>query len=167
MYEYIPNSKKKKELWLVAILSVTAAVLFTCSKQSFCPYPALWQTASVVLLVEVVMLVSNCLLRSFVYRVAPREDAPDAPCDFTVVERRGKQHSTVCRISVGDITQILPITAENRKQLTKETRGKPTYRYYAELSPQPLFRLTVQNEEELFYLFIIADERLMEMLKTR
>jgi hypothetical protein len=41
------------------------------------------------------------------------------------------------------------------------------YRYYAELSPQNLYRLTVQNEVTAFDLFIVADERLIEMLGKR
>ncbi len=166
MYEYIPTAKKKREFWTVAILSVLAAFLFGFSTQPFCPYPAFWQLASVLLLVAVIMLVSNCLLRGFVYRVAPREDTDEeSPCDFTVTECYGKRKTVVCRISLADIVEITPITAETRKLLAKSTRGKPTYRYYAELSPQNSYLLTVQNGEEHFYLFIVADERLIEMLE--
>ena len=166
MYEYIPMTKKKKEFFTVAILSVLATALFCFSMQSVWPYPALWQAASVLLLVAVVMLVSKCLLRSFVYRVAPRRDAAeDAPPDFTVIECYGKRSTVVCRISIADIEEITPITQENKKQISEAAKGKPLYRYYSELSPQNAYQLTVQNGEEVFYLCIVADERLIEMLK--
>lgn len=167
MYEYIPTTKKKTEFFAVAILSVLATVLFCFSMQAFCPYPALWQMASVLLLVAVIMLVSKCLLRRFVYRVAPRKDAAEeAPPDFTVIECYGKRSTVVCRISIADIEEITPIAPENKKQIAEAAKGKPFYRYYSELSPQNAYQLTVQTGEEFFYLCIVADDRLIEMLKN-
>ncbi|MBR3895253.1 MAG: hypothetical protein IKJ35_08950 [Clostridia bacterium] len=168
MYEYIPTAKKKREFWTVAILSVTAAILFVFSTQPYCVYPALWQLTSVVLLVAVIMLVSNCLLREFLYRVAPREGIDGGfSLDFTVVECHGKRRTVVCRISVEDIKEIVPLTPENKKQFFKTPRGKFVYRYVSRLAPRNACRLTVRNEEEVFYLFIVADECLLEMLKKR
>ena len=167
MYEYIPTVKKKKEFFTVAILSVLAVFLFCFSKQSFCPYPGFLQMACMFLLVAVIMLVSKCLLRSFVYRVAPRRDAAeDAPPDFTVTECYGRRSTVVCRISVTDIEEIAAVTPENKRQLAETAKGKPTYRYYSELSPQNSYRLTVRNGEDVFYLFIVSDEQLIALLQN-
>ncbi|MBQ7346430.1 MAG: hypothetical protein IJW55_00580 [Clostridia bacterium] len=166
MYEYTPKTQKKKEFLIVAILSVAAAFLFCCSTLPSCLYPSLWQLTCVFLLVAVIMLVSKCLLRSFVYRVAPREDVEgDAPPDFTVTECYGKRSAVVCRISVADIEAVTPVTPQNRKALAAMGKGKSVYRYFSELSPQNLCWLTVRDGDNLFYIRIVADENLISALQ--
>lgn len=167
MYEYTPRSRRKKEFWIVAILTLAATFLFCCSTLPNCPYPSLWQLTCVVLLVAVIMLVSKCLLRSFIYRVELREGASvdEAAYDLIVLECYGKRRTVVCRVALSDIENVRCVTQENRKELFKQLRGKQVYRYFSELTPTNSYLLTLSNADMEGYLWIVADERLLLMLQ--
>ena len=114
------------------------------------------------------MLISRYVMRRYVFRIEPRADAaPDAPLDFVVTEHYGRRVSTVCRISVADIEQIIPITPENRRALTAHQKGRFFYDYTADLFSQNRYLLLVQSGEHRFVARILADERLLMLLKMQ
>lgn len=166
MYEYDPKSPKKKEKLLLFALLFGAALLFGVSHISDLPIPALPQLGALFCLVGTVMITGRCLLRRFVYRVDVREDgnAGDPP-DLTVTEYYGNHVSVVCRISVADIETVTHITPQNRKELSEMLRQKRVYHYTACLFSDELYLLTVRDEDEVFYIRILADHSLLAALK--
>ena len=148
------------------MLTVFAVFLFCFSKMPFCPYPSFWQLSCVCVLVAVIMLVSKCLLRNFVYRVSVCESgAWQGRPELTVFERYGKRSAVVCRIALSDIAEITAVTEENRHKLAKTLHGATVYRYYSELFPTSEYLLQVHCGDETAYIRIIADQALLQWLQ--
>lgn len=167
MYEYDPKLPKQRERILLFAFLFFAAILFAVSAMPGVAFPALYQLISVLLLVGVVMLVSRCMLRRFVYRVEPREGAqPQDPCDLVITEYYGNHASVVCRISVADIENITRLTHENSKEVSAMLRQQRVYHYTALLWSDQIYLLTVRDEDEVFYIRILADNTLLSVLKS-
>ncbi len=165
MYEYAPKPKKTKEKLIFALSLVLAAACFGVSHIPAVPYPAVYQLLMVFCLVGTVMILVRCLMRNYVYRVEPRENAaPDEPPDFTVTEVYGNRRSVVCRISAGEVRRIERVTRENRSALSTAQKRKRVYYYTAQLQPSNLWVLAVEEEGEEFFVRICADEGLIQIL---
>ena len=165
MYEYTPTYARKKELLTLATLVLLAGVAFVASKQERLLLPAVWQLLCVLFLTAAVYLTVRYLLRSYTYRIAPREDGTLGELDLTVIEQVGRRRDAVCRISLADIEAADPITRENEKRLRAERRGQTTFAYYAELAPEHLCLLTVRDREKRVFVLLQTDEKLCSILK--
>ncbi len=167
MYEYDPKSPKKEEKAIVLGLLAIAAILFGVGAIPGIPYPALYQFAAVFSLTGMVLVLSRCLLRRYTYAIAAREDAaPDAAPDLVITEfyGNGNRAAVVCRISLSDIEEVLLLTRENRKSVSSLLKKKRVYHYLAKLIAKNIYLLTVRDEDEIFYIRILADEKLISAL---
>lgn len=165
MYEYAPKPQKTKEKLIFALSLVLAAACFGISHVPAIPYPAVYQLLTVFCLVGTVMILVRCLMRSYVYRVEPQENAaPDGIPDFTVTEVYRNRRSVVCRISAGDVRSIERVTRENRAALSAAQKRKRVYYYTAQLHPSDLYVLAVEEDGEEFFVQICADEGLIQEL---
>lgn len=166
MYEYSPKTPRKKEILLSVTLFGIGAVLFAVSQIPDLPFPALFQLAMLVFFTAGVMVLSLCVLRHYVYRIAPRDtDAGDGPPDFTITEYYGRRVTVVCRVSLRDIEDVTPVTPQNRVALSASLKGKRVYRYTSELFDAKPYLVTVADGEDRFYLRIAADEAIFLTLK--
>lgn len=166
-YEYDPKSPKKREKLATFGLLALAALLLGLSQAPGIPYPALFQLCMVFALVGVVMLVSRCLLRRFVYTVCEPEGADRTAPDLVITEYYGNHVTVVCRISLNDIAEITPLTAENRKSVSQMLRQQRVYHYTAQLWGEGIYLVRVCDEDEVFYLRIVADDTLISTLKMQ
>ncbi|MBE6553748.1 MAG: hypothetical protein E7666_05335 [Ruminococcaceae bacterium] len=164
-YEYDPKPDKKREKLAVWGLLALSAALFAISQLPRLPYPSLAQLLMVFALVGVVMLVSRCLLRRFIYAVVPSDSNVAGGRDFVITEYYGNHVSVVCRISVSDITEITKLTRENRGEISQKLRRQRVYHYTAQLWGEDFYLLTVRDEDEVFYIRILADANLLNTLK--
>ncbi len=164
-YEYDPKSDKKREKLAMMGLLILAAALFGFSQIPSLPYPSLAQLLMVFSLVGVVMLVSRCLLRRFLYAVVPSDTGVIGARDFVITEYYGNHVSVVCRISVSDIAEVTRLTHENRKEISQKLRQQRVYYYTAQLWGDGFYLLTVRDEDEVFYIRILADTELLDTLE--
>lgn len=166
-YEYDPKSPKKREKLAAFGLLALAALLFGVARIPGIPYPALLQLCMVFALIGMVMLISRCLLRQFIYTVCEPESGDRGVADLVITERYGNHVTVVCRISVGDIAEITRMTAENRRETSEMLRRQRVYHYTAQLWGDGFYLLRVLDEDEVFYLRIVADDGLISTIKSQ
>ena len=166
MYEYAPLLTKRKERMIAILLLFLGLGLFGFSRIPGIPIPVIYQALGMLCLVATVGLVSRYLTRRYTYRVEPRDDGvEDNVPDLVITEHYARRVLVVCRISVADIVEILPITDENQAEI-KEKRGKQSfYDYTADLFSQNRYFLTVSDGEHHFCMRILADEELLKWLQ--
>lgn len=165
MYEYSPKLSKKRELFCLFILLLSASILIAFSMLPQVIFPSLLQLLAVCLLVGAVLVIGKYLMCRYAYRVDRREGGSDAdPLDFTVIEYYGSRVRVVCRVSLADIEEIVAITPENRRELGRMTRGKSCYRYTAALQAENPYLLKAHDADRVFWVEILADERLLQAL---
>lgn len=167
MYEYDPESSKKKEkLILLGILSM-AAVLLGFAYVPQIPYSLLFQAVSFSLLVGACFFISRFLSRDYVYQILPGEDEnAGASPDLVITEYYGKRRSTVCRVSIDDIEQIEPLGENDRKKSSPKLPKSNLYDYTASLSLKNAYLLTVRDGDRIFYVKILADLYLLSLLEV-
>ena len=163
MYSYSPKPKKQKEKLICALLLAAGFALFLPSMHPQTPLPMLFQLGAVILLTVALMFGGRYLARNYTYAVERAEDGSDR-LDLIVTEQYGRRLSVVCRISVDQIEVITPITPQNQKELAAMVKGKRVFTYVSELQPSGLRLLTVRMDEEVFYVKIDTNERLLQAL---
>ncbi len=168
IYLYEPKLPKKYERLIALITALLGVALFAVSQIPALPIPALYQFLGLVSLTASIVLVSRYLMRRYVYSIEMRTDGgEDAPPDFVVVEHYGRRVSTVCRVSVAEIEEILPLTRENRRQAATLQRGRFFYDYTADLFSANRYLVSVQSGDHLFVARILADEALLRYLQMQ
>lgn len=167
MYEYAPRSSKKTEKGILISMLICAVLSFGVVELYQWRISFLFQLIGFASLGFSILITSRCLLRRFTYRVEPREGGAewDAP-DLVITEYHGHHVGVVCRISVNDIEEILLTTPKNRREISSMLRKKRVYHYTAQLVASNIYLLTVRDEEEIFYLRMLADETLLSYLKN-
>lgn len=165
MYEYAPKSKKIREKVVLGISLALAAACFGVSNLPEIPFVAFYQLVMVFCLMCAILVTVRCLMRNYVYCVAPRADGQDGdPPDFTVTEIYGNRVSVVCRISVNDLRGVVRVTRKNKSAVSAMQKRKRVYHYTASLRPDPLYILVAEEEGEEILLHICADEGLIHEL---
>lgn len=166
MYQYDPALPKRRERLISIVTLFLGLALFGFSKVNNVPFPVIYQMLGVASLTAFIFLIARYLMRRYVYQVMPRSHAGDgfAP-DFVVTEYYGRRVSVVCRISLDDIEQIIPITKENRREWREKQTGKLFYDYTADLFSPNRYLLVVTDGEHRFTARILADETLLNYLK--
>ena len=165
MYEYAPALPKKKER-LIAILSLLLGLLmFGFSQIGGIPFPVIYQLVGIAFLAVFIIFISRYLMRRYVYTVESRGEG--LPPDFIVTEYYGRRITVVCRISVSDIEEVIPITRENRQELRAKQTGRLFYDYTADLFSKNRYLITVTDGEHRFCARILADDGLLGWLDRR
>lgn len=166
MYEYSSKSNKKTEKTVFFGLLGLATLFYVGSIIPNMPFPAVLQLVAFALLAVAIIVVSKFMLCHYVYCVEKRED--DSPMgegyDFVVVERIGKRAITVCRFDTEKILSVRRVTAENKKALALEHRGKNVYRYTAEMRADNVYLLAAEQNGEPVYVYILSDTVLEKLL---
>ena len=164
MYEYTPERKKTRE-WLTALLLTGIAFAFYfASRIEKIPYPALFQLIAVFFLVGAVMVVTRFAMRRFTYRIEQGEQGID---DFVIIEHYGKKTTTVCRISVSQIRNVMRPSKESRRELAEQMKGKRVYHNTAEFFAPDLCVLEATDDgsvEDRFFIKFCADGILYQRL---
>ena len=166
-YEYDPKPAKKREKLAVGAMLIVSAALFGISQIPNLPFPSLVHLLMIFVLVGMVMLITRCLMRHFVYAVVPSERGALGERDFVITEYYGRRITVVCRIATSEIVEITRLTRENREQIKKTLQGRRVYTYTAQIWGEDFYLLTVADGEECFSIRILADEMLLNALKDR
>lgn len=161
MYTYSPIPEKKKEKILLVTLLVSAGALYAVSQLPVLPFaPAYLQVAAIFLLVGVVMVLSRSLLVQHTFAIVDREE--ELPPDFVITETNGRKTETVCRIGVDKISEIRQIGTKTPKKAKNPPKGCRFYRYTGQIFSENAYLVRVEDDEP-FYLLILADETLIQL----
>lgn len=157
MYEYAPKPRKRKEKLLVSVAAVLAAASYGCSAMGL-PYPLVYQLVAVACLGTGILLAVRYLLRDYIYRIVSCHGA-EAP-DLVVTEVYARRRTVVCRISLGDIVSVCPLSEKPRGD-----RNRRCYCYTAERTPENGYLLSVCDGDGDYEVIICADESLLSLIK--
>ncbi len=164
MYEYQPKGDRRRDDLIIFGLFVLGAMLLVGSYLPHIPYPAVWQLLGMVAFTPAILLFSRFRLTRYTYRAEPRVDGE---YDLVIVETCGRRIRTVCRIGSDCIQSMTQVTGENKKQLADVCRGQTVYQYVAVLFATNKYLLQVEEYGRVSYLYILADERLKELLASK
>lgn len=159
LYEFEPRLKKIREKIIMSVCLLLSSLSYGVS--GFLPYPALYQLLAVILLTVAVLVIVRYLLRDYVYAIHADEDGDG--CELVIVEILGKKQTVVCRVSLADVEKMLPCA------LFLKSEGKrkgEIYRYVSEMFPEDAFFLEVSNSEKHFFVEILADQRLSQLISS-
>ena len=157
MYEYAPKPRRRKEKLLVSAAAVLAAASDGCNAIGL-PYPFVYQLVAVACLGTGILLAVRYLLRDYIYRVVSHHGG-ETP-DLVVTELYARRKTVVCRISLGDVTSVCP--------LSEQARGdgkRRRYCYTAERTPENGYLLSVCDGDGDYDVVICADEGLLNLIK--
>lgn len=172
-YEYAPKPKKGGEMITTLLLFGVALAVYYVSLIPKIPYPALYQTAAVAIAAVAVLVVGKTVLRSFTYRVEPRENGDPNETDLVICEQYGRRNTVVCRIGTEQIRSVVRPEKSNRAELAKRMKQCRVYRYTAGFSAPDLCIVEASAEADAngagsaIFLKIRADEKLASLLAPR
>lgn len=164
MYEYAPLLTKRRERLISILLLFLGLGLFGFSQIKGIPFPVIYQMLGVFALTATVILAARYLMRRYVYSVVPQTDEPGAPLDLVITEYYGRRISVVCRVSVSDIEEILPITGDTKKKIREKQQDRLFYDYTADLFSQNRYLVIATDGEHRFCARILANEELLKWL---
>ena len=101
-------------------------------------------------------------LRSYRYELVRREDGSLDP-DFVITELFGNRVRVVCRVSLADLCEIVPISS----QKNKKENGGAVFCYTARMGRQDAYRMTLRDGEETVSVIFESDRRLFELLSQK
>lgn len=163
MYSYTPKLKKQREKLSSGALFALGLAAFLPTLYPKTPLPALFQLVSLLLLTASLSVFIRYVMRDYTYAVERNEQGSDIP-DFVITERYGKRLTVVCRVSVKEVETAVPVIEQNREDIKAMVKGKRLFTYIAERRPNHLYLLKVRMDGEVFYLKIVADDRLISLL---
>lgn len=161
MYEYIPNPPKKKAKTVGMTLFILSLVIFFVSGIKGIAYPAILQTAAIVLMTAAILLVGKYLTRAYRYRV----ERTSGEYELIVDEISKTSSVTVCRLELQKLCKVEAWT----KGYKPPKRAK-IYDYCVDVAPTDSYLLTFLDAAfsmngEKIYVRISPDERLIEILE--
>ena len=159
LYEFEPRLKKIREKIVMSVCLLLSSLSYGVS--GFFPYPALYQLLAVILLTVAVLVIVRYLLRDYVYAIHADEDGDG--CELVIVEILGKKQTVVCRVSLADVEKMLP---RNIYLQTRSKQKTEVYHYVSEMFPEHAFYLEASNGEKYFFVEILADQGLSQLISS-
>lgn len=159
MYEYTPRPRRTGESIIELLLCALGCALCAAATLFGGFYRSALLAFGVLCLSCFCILIARYRLTSFSYCVEAGEGGER---DLTVRMKRGRRLCTVCRISTHQILEVRPAGA-----LGKNARRAVSYDYTAAMRYCPEhYLLTVQDGDATVGVLILADGRLLELLKS-
>ena len=166
LLECAPRPKKTQEGILASLLLLLFGATLSASFLSGSPLRQLFRGCAMICAVAAAWIAARFLLRSYVYRIEPREEAMEM-LDFTVTECFLNRRVTVCRIGMEDIERIEVKKKTKKEEKTQKSEVKTTYCYTGKLFFCQEMRLVVRDGEMLSVIRICSDEALEEKIKMQ
>ena len=163
MYEYAPKPRRIREkIWMSGCLF---SGMLSYGFGQILPYPVFYQLFAVIALTGAVLITVRYLLRDYLYRVEVSENGDSA--DFIITEQMGRRRDVVCRISVSDIVEMIPVSDFSSRELSEKVKKRTFYRYVSQFQPENAYLLEIFDDEKTYFLEICGDERLIFILSER
>lgn len=157
-YECKPKRRNHKAHGAVLALVLTAVGCLIAA--GFIPtYGVLVQTLAILLFVPAIYIAGKYLIMQYLYRLHTLEDGS---VDLDVyLYRSGTKMQLVGRMGMGEITNVSPLTKENRRP----ANGLKRYSYCMDMSPDKAIVLSISNEDGECEVLLSYDETLEQMLR--
>lgn len=167
MYEFIPQKTNQKAIHIIGI-SMIGGVAILGMTTALSAFPFRWavQLAGIVLIGLAIFFYTRYMSRGYVYRVIKTENGT---LDFLVDEYQRKKRTTVCRVGVSGISEIVCLKAnEKEKEDAIKANIKAEHRhafdYTVDWMPNEVVILLCEEGGELFAIRIQPDETLLKIL---
>ena len=161
IYEYAPAFPKRKERLLCIASLLLGGALFGGSMFPGLSMPWILQLCAFACFVVFIMLVSLCIMRSYVYTV---EERADGTPDFIITEYYGRRRTVVCRVSLSSVRSVMPYTKERAAAHGKRRESVKKFVYTAILFDEARYLVEIE-EEERFLVCICANDGLLRILE--
>lgn len=123
------NRNAKLIMWLLFICGI---FLFLFAGNGKLPYPAIAQSAAIIMICIAVYIALSFVLKEFTVEVffpdSALSDEHIKP-DFAICEQRGAKKIKVCHISLSDVKILEKITPENKAVYKEHSKGAERYKY--------------------------------------
>ena len=173
IYEYaVPKSTKKATALVIIFAAAGLGFFLLPSLMKDMPYAWISQMLGVVSVTAMIFVIAKGLAKTFVYTIV---ENGERELDLTVAEldRGGNRQTTVCRISLGNITEAYLLYPERsgdaRKLKELEDRARKEQRkrfsYCYESYPTPTCILFLEECGESLFIKLSPDEQLFSYIK--
>lgn len=163
MIYYSETPKRQNRLSAVIALCCALAGLVLLTVSRYLPYTSIVQMLSLVFWVVAVYMAARACLR-YTYRL--QRDEGDGKMELAVVQIKGKQTVTVCRLLLSDLCEIDVVTPTNGKELTEKYRADRIHNYCVDLSPSRSVYLLFEENGERIVLRLQTEEEFLSRLKA-
>ena len=171
---FSPPKNTKRATGLIMIFAAAGAGLFLIPALiPNMPLGWLSQLLGVAALTVMICVISGSIARTFVYALI---ENGDRTIDFTVTElgNGGKKQTTVCRVSLGNITEAHLLyseragDAEKIKDISAKAKkeARKTFNYCHDVKVSPICLVLLEECGEPLLIKIASDAKLIELLGT-
>lgn len=162
-YSYLSKEANGKAKKLSFTCFFAALFLFAATVSFGIPYKGALQGISFLLFSFSILLLVRFVVKSFLLSVV---DTKNGSFDFTVTEKYGKTSTTVCRVSLSNIEEVIIRTKENKKALRAKAKSRKIFGYCADLSPERECWIFVTECGEPLIIKLSPDDTLLEILSA-
>ena len=173
IYEYVPPKSTRRATGIIIILASAGLGLFLLpSLVKNMPFGWISQMLGVVCVTAMIFVIAKSLVKTFVYAIV---ENGEHGLDLTVseIENDGKRQTTVCRISLGNITDAYLLYPERAgdankiRELTERAKREQRKRfsYCYEADPTPTCILFLEECGEPLFIKISPDEQLFSYIE--
>ena len=155
MYQYMPKGDRGKLKGICMAMFAGGVVLFFASGIKGILYPAIMQTAAVLIITATIMIMGRYLLRHYLYRIADDGEG----LDFLVDEISRNGRYTICRLSISQLVSARPYGDDVKPQ-----KGTKVYNYCVEIKPRDSWLLEFLDGEDRIFVRISPDDKLKEIV---
>lgn len=123
------NRNAKLIMWLLFVCGV---FLFLFAGNGKLPYPAVAQSAAIVMICAAIFIATEYILKEYTIEVClPDNAGVDVTLkpDLIIYEQKGKKRVKVCHISLSDIKILEKITPKNKEIYKQHSKGAQKYKY--------------------------------------
>ena len=174
IYEYTPPKNTKRATGLIMIFAAAGAGLFLIPALiPNMPLGWLSQLLGVAALTAMICVISRSIARTFVYALI---ENGDRTIDLTVTElgNGGKKQTTVCRVSLGNITEAHLLyperagDAEKIKDISAKAKKeeRKIFNYCHDVKVSPICLVLLEECGEPLLIKISPDDRLYSYLRA-
>lgn len=159
-FKICPKPQNRNAQYLFVSVLIAGAVAFGVSFV-FDSRRGLLQLLAVCFLVTAVFVYTKYIGVSYVYEMT--EDADGTPV-FVICQRTGKRISTLCRVSLCDVTAIEKLTGDERRE-RKVRQGFVRYVYTPTLFPDTVYLMTSAGRYESSEIVLEGTDEFADMLR--
>ena len=157
-----PNRNAKLIMWLLFVCGV---FLFLFSGNGKLPYPAIAQSAAIIMICAAIYIATSYVLKEYTVEVSfPDNAGRDASVkpDFIVYQQKGSRKVKVCHISLSDVVRLEKYTHINKKEVNRAQKGMFIYKYNSSFLQAEFISITTKDDTAIL---VTYDEGLFVEMK--
>lgn len=160
MYEYKVKRKNKAAAITIAFSFAVSAICLFGGRFSG-SFRSVTEIVGLLAFFFAILIMGRYLLREYIYSV---EKTENGEVDLTVVEVQGKRRTTVCRIGLSEIKEILFEDPVSRGAVRKRLKPMKRYDYCIDLSPSRSIHLLFSDGDRAVAVRLEPDERMKALI---